>query len=157
MFFYVFKVTSSLLKHESPPGQKQTQRQAAHSSSSLCIHGILGYKQGQALPFGGSSALSFRNPGAGTEPPNLHEASESLFCLLNTDTSPQTHTSCLPCQPSLSTEDSLCLDWITNGLFSLFFCSFSLFLPSPLYLNTAYNLIRVGLFSFDGYHTHALL
>lgn len=48
---------------------KTNPRQTAHSSSSLCIHRILGHKQGQALPFGGSSALSFRNPGAGTEPP----------------------------------------------------------------------------------------
>lgn len=48
---------------------KTNPRQTAHSSSSLCIHRILGHKQGQALPSGGSSALSFRNPGAGTEPP----------------------------------------------------------------------------------------
>lgn len=41
-------------------------------------------------------------------------------------------------------------DWIANSLPRPL-------LSTPQYLNTASNLIRAGLFSFEGYHTHELL
>ena len=85
---------------------------------ALLMH-LFDLGRSRAPPFGGSSALSFRNHGAGTDP-HSHCASESLSWLLNTDTSPQTHThththtqaACHAnhhCTDDLSTEDTLCL------------------------------------------------
>lgn len=136
------KVTPSLT-------HKHTQAHKQHIPGCLCILFDFGAWRSLASPFGGSSALSFRNQGAGTDP-HSHHASESPSCLLNTDTNPQTHTHMhrLLSMPTTTVQTVWALrthcvsDWRTNSLL------LSL-LSAPQNLNTAPNLIRAGLFSFE--------
>lgn len=98
---------------------KHTHTRANSTFQLFLVLFDLGAWRNGAPPFGGSSALSFRNQGAGTDP-HSHHTSESLSCLLNTDTNPQTHThtqaACHAnhhCTDGLSTEDTLSL-WLVH-------------------------------------------
>lgn len=139
---YLHKHITDLITHMAP--------------SSAYMDFILGREGDQAPPVGGSRDLHFGEQNAGTETPNSqychsHEASECLCCLLDMDTNPP------PRPPRTHTHKPVYADnrWPPGSHVPN--CCLPSLRSAPLYRNTAPNLIKVGLFSFEGYHTHELL
>lgn len=104
-------VTPSHSMHTLPLIHKHTQLNSTFQLVFVHLFDFVAWSW--VSPFGGSSGPSFWNQGTSTDPYS-HHTSESVSCLLNTDTNPQTHTlrhtytCCLPGQPPLYRQSE---DW----------------------------------------------